>query len=75
MTKNLPANSSCKKESNIYDYFILANKRTRALKLTEYDEMLDSLWMNEIRNYANGEISREQALSDFRDTVLYNLGI
>ena len=60
---------------NMFDYFVAANKYANGKNLTQYDEGINSIWRDQVRAYANGSKSREDAIKDFKQTVSDTLGI
>ena len=60
---------------NMFDYFVGANKYANGKNLTQYDEGINSIWRDQVRAYANGSKSREDAIKDFKQTVADTLGI
>ena len=60
---------------NMFDYFVAANKYANGKNLTQYDEGINSIWRDQVRAYANGSKSREDAIKDFKQTVADTLGI
>ena len=60
---------------NMFDYFVGANKYANGKNLTQYDEGINLIWRDQVRAYANGSKSREDAIKDFKQTVADTLGI
>ncbi len=60
---------------NMFDYFIPANDYATGSNLTQYDESINQIWRDQVRAYAAGEKSRDEALAAFKQTVSDNLGI
>ncbi|MCR5627336.1 MAG: carbohydrate ABC transporter substrate-binding protein [Lachnospiraceae bacterium] len=60
---------------NMFDYFVPANSYANGKNLTQYDESINLIWRDQVRAYAAGEKSREDAIKDFKQTVTDNLGI
>ena len=60
---------------NMFDYFVPANKYANGKNLTQYDESINMIWRDQVRAYANGSKSREDAIKDFKQTVADTLGI
>ncbi|MCR5650936.1 MAG: carbohydrate ABC transporter substrate-binding protein [Lachnospiraceae bacterium] len=60
---------------NMFDYFVPANAYANGKNLTQYDESINQIWRDQVRAYAAGEKSRDDAIKDFKQTVADNLGI
>ena len=60
---------------NMFDYFVPANSYANGKNLTQYDEAINLIWRDQVRAYAAGEKSREDAIKDFKTTVSDTLGI
>jgi hypothetical protein len=60
---------------NMFDYFVPANKYANGKNLTQYDESINQIWRDQVRSYAAGEKSRDEAIKAFKQTVNDNLGI
>lgn len=60
---------------NMFDYFVPANQYATGKNLTQYDESINSYWRDQVRQYAAGNKTREQAIADFKQAVADNLGI
>ena len=60
---------------NMFDYFVPANSYANGKNLTQYDESINLAWRDQVRAYANGEKSREDAIKDFKQTVADSLAI
>lgn len=60
---------------NMFDIFIAANKNAKGTNLTQYDEKINSLWREQVREYTAGNKSRDDAISDFKQNVSDNLDV
>lgn len=60
---------------NMYEYFIPANSSASGTVLSEYDETINNIWRDQVRQYTAGEKTREEAITDFKITVAEDLGI
>lgn len=60
---------------NMFDYFVPANKFANGKNLTQYDESINIIWRDQVRQYAAGNKTKEEALKDFKQTVSDKLGI
>jgi len=60
---------------NMFDIFVPANANATGKNLTQYDESINLIWRDQVREYSAGNKTRDQALADFRSTVKDQLGI
>lgn len=60
---------------NMFDVFVPAGQFATGKNKTQYDETINSYWRNQVREYANGNKSRDQAIADFKQNVADNLDI
>ena len=60
---------------NMFDVFVPANAFANGKNLTQYDESINSIWRDEVRNYTAGNKDRATALADFKAKVASDLGI
>ena len=60
---------------NMFDVFVPANNFANGKNLTPYDESINSLWRDQVRQYTAGEKDRDAALADFKQNVLDTLDI
>ena len=60
---------------NMFECYIPLNEQVNAITLTEYDDEIDRIWRDQARLYADGRVSREQALINFIYGVEAKLGI
>lgn len=54
---------------NIYEAYISAGNLARGGNLSMHDQSIDSFWQLQVREYADGKKSREQAIADFKHRV------
>ncbi|MBN2878445.1 MAG: extracellular solute-binding protein [Clostridia bacterium] len=54
---------------DMFEIFLPAAKAAKAQNLTQYDEVINALWLEEVREYTAGNKTREQAIADFRQQV------
>jgi len=54
---------------NMFDVFVPANANANGKNLTPYDEGINSLWRDQVRQYTAGNKDRETALADFKQAV------
>lgn len=60
---------------NMFDVFVPANSNATGKNLTQYDETINRLWRDQVREYTAGNKSRDQALADFKQQVKDQLQI
>lgn len=60
---------------NMFDVFVPAGATATGKNKTQYDESINSLWRDQVRQYTGGKKSRDQAITDFKQQVADNLGI
>lgn len=54
---------------NMFDVFVPANANANGKNLTPYDEGINSLWRDQVRQYTAGNKDRDTALADFKQAV------
>ena len=59
----------------MFDVFIKANENAKGTNMTQYDESINTLWRNQVREYTAGNKSRDQAIADFKQQVADNLDV
>ena len=60
---------------NMFDYFVPANANATGKNLTPFDESINQIWRDQVREYTAGNKSREDALKDFKQQVKDQLDI
>lgn len=60
---------------NMFDVFVPANANASGDNLTQYDETINSIWRDQVREYTAGNKTRDQALADFKQNVKDQLDI
>ena len=60
---------------NMFDVFVAANQYANGKNLTQYDESINSLWRDAVRQYTGGAMTREEAIEYFKTSVADQLGI
>ena len=60
---------------NMFDYFVPANDKASGKNLTQYDETINAAWRDQVRLYAHGEKTKDQAIADFKQKVKTDLGL
>jgi hypothetical protein len=54
---------------NMFDAFVPANKYANGKNLTQYDEGINQIWRDQVRAYAYGQKTKDEAIADFKQTV------
>lgn len=54
---------------DMFEYYRIANTQEMKVHITEYDSVIDTLWLNAVREYAQGKKSREEAIAGFKAAV------
>lgn len=60
---------------NMFDVFVPANANATGKNLTQFDEGINLIWRDQVREYTAGNKSREKTLADFKQKVKDDLGI
>ncbi|HEX7057518.1 MAG TPA: ABC transporter substrate-binding protein [Bacilli bacterium] len=60
---------------NMFDVFVPANANATGKNLTQYDESINLIWRDVVRQYTAGNKSRDEAIADFKSQVKDKLGI
>jgi len=60
---------------NMFDVFVPANQFANGKNLTQYDETINSIWRDQVRQYTAGNCTRDEALATFKQNVADQLGI
>jgi hypothetical protein len=60
---------------DMFDYFIPAAASARADHWTEHDRYIDSWFLDQLRQYYNGNKDKATAIADFKQKVEDELGI
>jgi len=60
---------------NMFDVFQAANAYANGKNLTQYDEKINSLWRDQVREYTAGNKSKEEAIAAFKQNVADNLDV
>ena len=73
------AKSSCTPDilanQNMFDVFVPANQYANGKNLTQYDEKINNLFREQVREYTAGNKSKDEAIADFKMNVNETLGI
>ncbi|OPZ18076.1 MAG: hypothetical protein BWZ04_02720 [Firmicutes bacterium ADurb.BinA205] len=60
---------------NMFDIFQKANAFANGKNLTQYDEAINGLWRDQVRQYTAGEKDRDAAIEDFKSNVSDSLDV
>lgn len=60
---------------NMFDIFVPANANASGKNLTQYDETINRLWRDQVREYTAGNKSRDDAIATFKQQVKDQLDI
>ncbi|MEF2967654.1 carbohydrate ABC transporter substrate-binding protein [Paenibacillus sp. M1] len=60
---------------NMFDVFVPANANASGKNLTQYDETINKLWRDQVREYTAGNKSRDDAIATFKQQVKDQLNI
>jgi len=60
---------------NMFDVFVPANANASGKNLTQYDETINKLWRNQVREYTAGNKDRDKAIETFKQQVKDQLNI
>ncbi|MBR6525148.1 MAG: extracellular solute-binding protein [Clostridia bacterium] len=60
---------------NMFDVFVPANQYANGKNLTQYDETINGIWRDAVRQYTAGTMTREEAIEFFKTDVEDKLGI
>ncbi|MCM3042088.1 carbohydrate ABC transporter substrate-binding protein [Paenibacillus motobuensis] len=60
---------------NMFDVFVPANANASGKNLTQYDESINTIWRDQVRQYTAGSKDRNAAIADFKQQVKDQLGI
>lgn len=60
---------------NMFEVFVPANQFARGDNMTQYDETINNFFTDQVREYVNGNKTKEQAIADFKQQVADNLDI
>ena len=73
------AKSSCSPDilggQNMFDVFVPANQFANGKNLTQYDEKINNIFRDKVREYTAGNLSKEEAIDAFKTDVNEQLGI
>lgn len=54
---------------NMFEVFGKANAAANGSNLTQYDETINNIWRDQVRQYAAGNVSRDEAIAAFKQAV------
>ncbi|RKP51484.1 carbohydrate ABC transporter substrate-binding protein [Cohnella endophytica] len=60
---------------NMFEVFVPANANATGKNLTQYDESINLIWRDQVREYSAGNKSRDKTIADFKQKVKDQLGI
>lgn len=60
---------------NMFDAFVPANQFANGKNLTQYDETINNIWRDQVRQYTAGNLDRDGAIAAFKQSVTDQLGI
>ena len=60
---------------NMFDVFIPSNQFANGKNLTQYDETINRYWRDAVRLYTSGQITRDEAVAQFKTNVGDNLDV
>ena len=60
---------------NMFDVFVPANAFANGKNLTQYDEKINNIFRDKVREYTAGNLSKEEAIDAFKTDVNEQLGI
>jgi hypothetical protein len=60
---------------NMFDVFVPAGKFATGKNKNQYDESINTIWRNQVREYTAGNKTRAEAIADFKQQVKDNLDI
>ncbi len=60
---------------NMFDVFVPANQYATGKNMTQYDETINTYWRDAVRQYTSGALSRDDAISAFKQNVADNLDV
>ena len=60
---------------DMFEVFVPANQYANGANLTQYDETINNYWRDAVRQYTAGNMSREDAISAFKQNVADNLDV
>ena len=59
----------------MFDVFVPANAFANGKNLTQYDEKINNIFRDKVREYTAGNLSKEEAIDAFKTDVNEQLGI
>jgi len=60
---------------NMFDVFVPANQFANGKNLTQYDETINRFFRDAVRLYTSGQITRDEAVAQFKQNVADNLDV
>ena len=62
-------------DQDMFEVFTRANDAASGRVMTQYDEVIDGYWRYVVRQYVAGDMTREEAIANFKYMVANDLGI
>ncbi len=62
-------------DQDMFEVFTRANDAASGRVMTQYDEVIDGYWRHVVRQYVAGDMTREEAIANFKYMVANDLGI
>ena len=56
-------------DQNVFEAFIPANQLANGQNLTQYDERINTLWRDQVKAYAHGQIAKDEAIANWKANV------
>jgi predicted small secreted protein len=60
---------------NMFEVYIPANEFANGKNMTQYDETINSMWRDAVRQYTSGNKDKATAIADFKQNVADNLDV
>lgn len=60
---------------DIFDVFVPASQYATGKNMTQYDSVINNLWGDAVTQYASGAMTKEEAITSFKDSVISQLDI
>lgn len=67
--KNSKAPIGFMANQDMFEYFVDAETQVKGNNISIYDEMINSIWLEEVSNYAYGRKSKARAMADFKQAL------
>ena len=60
---------------NMFDAFVPANAYANGKNLTQYDQKINDLWRDQVRQYTGGSKTKDEAIASWKENVSTELGV